>query len=44
LLGVASADRAGTVDAQHLRTHVGQHHGGERAWTDPGNLEDLHPV
>jgi hypothetical protein len=33
--------RRGTFDPQHVRPHVGQHHGGKRPRTSAGDLNDL---
>ena len=37
---VAARHVAGAVDADDVGAHVGEHHGAERAGTDPGELDD----
>ena len=38
--GRRAAHGLGPLDAEHLGAHVGQHHGGERAGADAGDLDD----
>ena len=42
-LGAASR-HALTIDADHVGSHVGEHHGAERSRSDAGDLDDLYAV